>query len=256
MAKAATAAHTDNTTTVNQDEVAQFSRIAEQWWDPDGEFAPLHKLNPIRLGFLKRHIASHFGRDVEAYDALDGLKIVDIGCGGGLITEPMTRLGAEVTGLDAEAKTIGVATTHAQQGGLDIDYRIDTAENLASAGNQFDVVIALEVVEHVDGRAMFFDALSKLTKPGGLIFMSTLNRTPKGFALGIVAAEYILRWLPRGTHDWRKFIRPSEVVGQLRQRGFTLVEKTGLVYNPVTRQFSENPRDLDVNYILCARKDV
>ncbi|MBV6633774.1 MAG: bifunctional 2-polyprenyl-6-hydroxyphenol methylase/3-demethylubiquinol 3-O-methyltransferase UbiG [Alphaproteobacteria bacterium] len=242
-------------TTVNKGEIDHFAGIAAQWWDPNGEFAPLHKLNPIRLGFIKRLIADRFDRDHQAYDALKGLSLVDIGCGGGLITEPMTRLGAKVTGLDAEPETVKVAVAHAGETGLEIDYRCGTAENLAGSGHQFDVVIALEVVEHVDGRDLFFDALSKLTKPGGLIFMSTLNRTPKGFALGIVAAEYILRWLPRGTHDWRKFMRPSEVVGQLRQRGFSLVEKTGLVYNPVSRSFSENPRDLDVNYILCARKD-
>ena len=245
----------DTETTVNPDEIAHFGAMAAEWWDPDGKFAPLHKLNPVRLNFLKRHICAHLGRDADAYDALTGLSIVDIGCGGGLITEPMTRLGASVTGIDAEAETVKVAAAHAGQSGLAISYQQTTAEALAASGAQFDVVIALEVVEHVDARDQFFDALASLTKPGGIIFMSTLNRTPKGFALGIIAAEYLLRWLPRGTHDWRKFMRPSEVVGQLRHRGFALRELTGLVFDPVRRRFSENPRDLDVNYILTAVKD-
>ncbi len=242
-------------TTVNADEMAHFGSIAADWWDPAGKFAPLHKLNPIRLGFIKRHICQHFGRDAQAFDALKGLSVVDIGCGGGLITEPLTRLGADAIGLDAEEETVKVAAAHAAESDLSIDYHCMTAEELAASGRQFDVVIALEVVEHVDGRAMFFDALADLTKPGGMIFMSTLNRTPKGYALGIVAAEYILRWLPRGTHDWRKFMRPSEVVGALRQRGFSLQELTGLVFDPLRRRFSENPRDVEVNYILTAIKD-
>ena len=241
-------------TTVNASEIAHFGGIASEWWDPDGKFAPLHKLNPIRLSFIKRHICAHFDRDADAFDALKGLSIVDIGCGGGLITEPLTRLGAYAMGLDAEEQTVKVAAAHAVDTGLKIDYHQMTAEELAASARQFDVVIALEVVEHVDGRDMFFDALASLTRPGGIIFMSTLNRTPKGFALGIVAAEYILRWLPRGTHDWRKFMRPSEVVGALRQRGFTLSELTGLVFDPIRRRFSENPRDVDVNYILTATK--
>lgn len=242
-------------TTVNASEIEHFSRIAADWWDPAGQFAPLHKLNPIRLGFIKRHICEHFGRDGQAFDSFKGLSVVDIGCGGGLITEPLTRLGANVIGLDAEEQTVKIAAAHAAEGRLTIDYHCMTAEELAGSGRQFDVVIALEVVEHVDGRAMFFDALAALTKPGGMIFMSTLNRTPKGYALGIVAAEYILRWLPRGTHDWRKFMRPSEVVGALRQRGFSLKQLTGLVFDPIRRRFAENPRDLDVNYILTATKD-
>ncbi|MEO0392425.1 MAG: bifunctional 2-polyprenyl-6-hydroxyphenol methylase/3-demethylubiquinol 3-O-methyltransferase UbiG [Pseudomonadota bacterium] len=242
-------------TTVNADEMSLFGGIAAEWWDPAGKFAPLHKLNPIRLGFLKRHICAHFDRDPEAFDALKGLSILDIGCGGGLITEPLTRLGADVVGLDAEENTVKVAAAHAAETGLAIEYQCMTAEALASSGRRFDVVIALEVVEHVDGRDLFFDAIATLTKPGGQVFMSTLNRTPKGFALGIVAAEYILRWLPRGTHDWRKFMRPSEVVGALRARGFQLRELTGLVFDPIRRQFSENPRDLDVNYILTATKN-
>ena len=242
-------------TTVNADEMALFGGIAAEWWDPTGKFAPLHKLNPIRLRFIKRHMCQEFGRDDQAFDALKGLRIVDIGCGGGLITEPLTRLGADVIGLDAEENTVKVAAAHAADSDLAIDYHCMTAEELAASGKTFDVVIALEVVEHVDGRQTFFDALASLTKPGGMIFMSTLNRTPKGFALGIVAAEYILRWLPRGTHDWRKFMRPSEVVAALRQRGFRLQELTGLVFDPIRRRFSENPQDVEVNYILTATKD-
>jgi 2-polyprenyl-6-hydroxyphenyl methylase / 3-demethylubiquinone-9 3-methyltransferase len=241
--------------TVDPGEMERFGRIAAEWWDPEGQFKPLHKLNPIRLGFIKRQICEAYGRDLEAFDALKGLDLLDIGCGGGLIAEPMARLGARVTGLDAETETVKVAAAHAAGNGLAIDYRAETAEALAASGARFDVVLALEVVEHVNARDTFFDALASLTKPGGLIIMSTLNRTPKGFALGIMAAEYLMRWLPRGTHDWRKFMRPSELSGALRQRGFTLGALTGLVYDPVRRQFSENPRDLEVNYILAARRE-
>lgn len=241
---------------VDAAELARFQRIARGWWNPEGQFRPLHKLNPVRLGFMRREIGRAFDLEPARLDPLAGLDLLDIGCGGGLIAEPMARLGARVTGLDAEPDTIGVARAHADELGLTIDYRVGTAEALAAGGPRHDVVSALEIIEHVPpaARGGFMDALAALVRPGGLLFMSTLNRTPKGFLLGVAAPEYLLRWLPRGTHDWRKFVRPSELAAELRRRGFVIQALSGLVFDPLSGCFHEQTDDLDVNYILCARR--
>ena len=250
----ATAPRGKANSTVDDAEIAHFSAMAEEWWDPSGKFAPLHRMNPCRMGYLRAQLVQHFGRDAASASPLDGLTLVDIGCGGGLICEPMARLGARVTGIDASAKNIGIAATHAAQSGLAVDYRATTAEALAQQGAQFDVVLALEIVEHVADTALFYDALAALVKPGGLLILSTLNRTPKSYALAIIGAEYVLRWLPRGTHHWSKFIRPSEMARDLGHRGLEIVETTGLTMHPLTWKFSINPRDLDVNYLMVAKK--
>jgi 2-polyprenyl-6-hydroxyphenyl methylase/3-demethylubiquinone-9 3-methyltransferase len=242
--------------TVDPAEVERFQRIAEEWWDPRGKFAPLHRLNPVRLGFIRDHAAAHWRRDPLAEAPLRGLSLVDIGCGGGLICEPMARLGAEVTGIDAAERNIAVARLHAAGQDLAIDYRETTAEALTGQGAQFDIVLALEIVEHVADVTLFLQCLGRLAKPGGLVFLSTLNRTAKAWALAIAGAEYVLRWLPRGTHDWRKFLKPSEVVRGLRTGGVEPQEIVGVVYSPLSRAWSLDKRDLDVNYMLYGSKDV
>ncbi|MFM9891111.1 MAG: bifunctional 2-polyprenyl-6-hydroxyphenol methylase/3-demethylubiquinol 3-O-methyltransferase UbiG [Rickettsiales bacterium] len=240
--------------TVDDAEIAHFSAMAEEWWDARGKFAPLHRMNPCRIGYLREQIVRHFGRDDARAAALDGLNLVDIGCGGGLICEPMARLGATVTGIDASAKNIGIAQTHAAQSGVSVDYRATTAEALAHDGAQFDVVLALEIVEHVADTNLFYDALTALIKPGGLLILSTLNRTPKSYALAIIGAEYVLRWLPRGTHHWSKFIKPSEMARDLTRRGLTLVDKTGITMHPLTWKFAIDSSDMNVNYLMVAKK--
>lgn len=240
---------------VDAREMAKFARIAETWWDPEGEFRPLHKLNPVRLGFVREHLLAHFGGDPESVRPFAGLRIVDVGCGGGLMTEPLARLGAEVVGLDASRESVEVARLHAAESGLAIDYRHATAESLAAAGERFDAVLALEIVEHVAEPAAFMGACAALARPGGALALSTLNRTPKGFLLGVVAAEYLLRWLPRGTHDWRRFVKPSELAAMLRPAGVRLTDIEGLVYDPMRDEFRRDPHDLDVNYLAFAVKD-
>lgn len=241
-------------TTVDPEEIARFSAMAAEWWDPAGRYRPLHRLNPVRIGYIRDAAAAWLGRDPFGSAPLSGVRLVDIGCGGGLLAEPMARLGARVTGLDAGSETIRTAAVHAAEAGLTIDYRASTAEALAAEGERFDIVLAMEVVEHVADVPLFLKALGDLTKPGGLVFMSTLNRTAKAFALAIVGAEYVLRWLPRGTHDWRRFLRPSELVGGLRDHGFTVRNLTGLTYSPLSDRFALDPADLDVNYLLWATK--
>lgn len=241
--------------TVDGEEIARFARIAAQWWDPNGKFRPLHLYNPVRLRYLRDSICRRFGRDPEAPRPLEGLRIVDIGCGGGLLCEPLARLGAEVLGVDAGETTVEVARLHAEQTGVEVEYLRASAEELVAEGRRFDVVIAMEVVEHVADVPLFLDALVRLTAPGGMIAMATINRTPKAFALAILGAEYVLRWLPRGTHDWRKFLRPSELAAGLRRHGADVRDLTGVVYNPLTGVFSLNPRDLAVNYMLWAVRD-
>jgi 2-polyprenyl-6-hydroxyphenyl methylase / 3-demethylubiquinone-9 3-methyltransferase len=237
-------------TTVDPAEVERFSRIAEEWWDPTGKFAPLHRLNPVRLGFIRDRAAAHWRRDPLAEAPLRGLSLLDLGCGGGLLSEPTRRLGAEVTGVDASERNIAVARLHAERQGLPIIYRHGTAEAMALAGARFDVVLALEIVEHVADVDLFLTSCGKLVKPGGLLFLSTLNRTAKAYALAIVGAEYLLGWLPRGTHDWRKFLKPSEVVNGLRAAAIDAEEVVGVVYSPLSRAWSLSTRDLDVNYML------
>jgi 2-polyprenyl-6-hydroxyphenyl methylase/3-demethylubiquinone-9 3-methyltransferase len=244
--------HIPGATTINPAEVEQFSRIAEQWWDENGKFKPLHRINPLRISYIKARAAEHFSR-VES-DALHGKTLLDIGCGGGLISEPMARLGAKVTGLDASEKNIAVATLHAQQSKLAIDYRSGSAENLAATGATYDLVLALEVIEHVDHLDLFYDAITRLVAPGGMLILSTLNRTAKSYLLGIIGAEYILGWLPRGTHQWQKFIKPSEMRRALTQRGLEISDVTGMVFRPQSWEFALNSNDLNVNYLLVARR--
>lgn len=236
--------------TVDAAEVERFSRIADEWWDPTGKFAPLHRLGPVRIGFIRDRAAAHWGRDALSGEPLQGLSVLDIGCGGGLLSEPMARLGATVTGIDAAARNIAVAALHAGKQGLTIDYRQDTAEALTTTGRQFDIVLALEIVEHVADVDLFLKSCARLVKPGGLLFLSTLNRTAKAWALAIAGAEYVLGWLPRGTHDWKKFLKPSEVVRGLAAGGIETREIVGVVYSPLSRAWRLNKTDLDVNYML------
>ncbi len=242
--------HIPTAGTVDPAEVERFSRIADEWWDPNGKFAPLHRLNPVRIGYVRDRVAAHWGRDALNGEPLQGLSLLDIGCGGGLLSEPMCRLGATVTGVDASDRNIATASLHAGRQDLVIDYRQGTAEALAESGAQFDVVLALEIVEHVADVDLFLRSCGRMVKPGGLLFLSTLNRTAKAWALAIAGAEYVLGWLPRGTHDWKKFLKPSEVARGLRAGGIEPQEIVGVVYAPLSRKWSLNKNDLDVNYML------
>jgi 2-polyprenyl-6-hydroxyphenyl methylase / 3-demethylubiquinone-9 3-methyltransferase len=243
-------AHNPNAGTVDPAEIERFSRIADEWWDPAGKFAPLHRLNPVRIGYIRDRAASHWRRDALSGTPLGGLTLLDIGCGGGLLCEPMTRLGARVTGVDAAARNVAVARIHAERQDLVVDYRQGNAEALAESGVQFDIVLALEIVEHVADVDLFLRSCGRMVKPGGLLFLSTLNRTAKAWALAIAGAEYVLGWLPRGTHDWRKFLKPSEVARGLRAGGIETQEVVGVVYSPLSRTWRLNQTDLDVNYML------
>ena len=238
--------------TVDDAETAKFAAMAEEWWDPDGKFRPLHKFNPVRLEFLRDRICARFGRDPLSDRPLAGLALADIGCGGGLLSEPMARLGATVTGIDASDKTVRIAAVHAETMGLDIDYRCDTVEHMAARGEAFDVVLNMEVVEHVADLHLFLAASAALVRPGGMMVVATLNRTLKAWGLAIVGAEYVLGWLPRGTHDWKKFVRPSELAGPLRRAGLEVTEITGMAYDPLRDRWAVAPRDLDVNYMAVA----
>lgn len=241
-------------TTIDPADVARFTAIAAEWWDERGKFAPLHRLNPTRIGYLRDQLIRHFSRDGESATPFENLSLLDVGCGGGLICEPMARLGATVTGIDAGLENVKTAALHAAQTGVSVDYRCHSAEELAATGAQFDVVFALEIIEHVANPALFYDALRQLVRPGGLLILSTLNRTAKSYALGIVAAERILRWVPAGTHDWKQFVRPSEMAQALGKQGFTVVDSTGLVYRPFHGDFALDRKDLDVNYLMTAKK--
>ena len=242
-------------TSVDPDELAKFAALADDWWDPEGAFKALHQLNPLRLGFIRDRAAARLGRDPLKQRPLAGLAVLDIGCGGGLLSEPLARLGAQVTGIDASADGIAVARRHAAEVGLAIDYRETTAEALAGSGEGFDLVLAMEILEHVAEPSAFLAAAGKLVRPGGNLVAATLNRTPKAFLMAIVGAEYLLRWLPRGTHDWRRFLRPSEIARALRQEGLSVAEVTGVVYNPLSDAWHLSARDLDVNYMIYAVKD-
>ncbi|MBL8669409.1 MAG: bifunctional 2-polyprenyl-6-hydroxyphenol methylase/3-demethylubiquinol 3-O-methyltransferase UbiG [Alphaproteobacteria bacterium] len=236
---------------VDPAEIAKFSAMADAWWDPTGKFKPLHKLNPTRLAYIVERVTSHFGRDPRANRSLDGLRILDIGCGGGLISEPMARLGAKVTGIDASERNIAVASLHAARSGLQIEYRAATAEALAEAGEQFDLVLNLEVVEHVADVDSYMAACCTLVRPGGMTVVATLNRTVRSLLLAKIGAEYVLRWLPRGTHDWRRFLRPSELAATIRPHGLLVREIAGLSYDPFGDRFSIG-RDAAVNYMMMA----
>jgi 2-polyprenyl-6-hydroxyphenyl methylase/3-demethylubiquinone-9 3-methyltransferase len=280
------------TTSIAPDEIAQFSRHAEDWWNPDGVFKPLHQMNPVRLAYIRDQVCEHFRCDTASPQVLRNLKVLDVGCGGGLLTEPMARMGGIVTGLDASAEGIAAARAHAKMSGLKIDYQIGSVEEVAERGNSpppargvhkkgdssaektkglakanpkffhplpqgertpsFDLITALEIVEHVADLDSFIAALSKLLKPNGLLIMSTLNRTPKSFLLGIVAAEYVLGWVPKGTHQWQKFVRPSELVQKLENNKMRAVDLSGVTFNPMQGEFVRDTKDLGVNYMLTA----
>jgi 2-polyprenyl-6-hydroxyphenyl methylase/3-demethylubiquinone-9 3-methyltransferase len=239
--------------TVDADEVEKFGALAAEWWDPEGPMAPLFKLNPVRLAYVRDRLAAHFGRDPLADRPLADLAIVDVGCGGGLVSEPLCRLGATVTGIDAAEANVRAAARHAKEAGLTIDYRCQSVEDLAAEGTRFDAAVSLEVVEHVADPALFLGACADVVRPGGALVLATINRTAKAYALAIVGAEHVLRWLPRGTHDWRKFLRPSELAAGLRPHGATLRDLTGVAYNPVTGRWHLD-RDLAVNYMAFAEK--
>ncbi|MDO5706093.1 MAG: bifunctional 2-polyprenyl-6-hydroxyphenol methylase/3-demethylubiquinol 3-O-methyltransferase UbiG [Paracoccus sp. (in: a-proteobacteria)] len=241
-------------TSIDSAEVSKFEAMAAEWWDEKGKFRPLHLMNPVRLDYVTRQIATEFARDRAGARPFAGLRVLDIGCGGGLMAEPMARLGADVTGADAATGNIEVARVHAAQQGLTIDYRATTAETLDTAGERFDVVMALEIVEHVDGPADFVETCVSLLKPGGLLLMSTLNRTAQSFAAAIVGAEWVMRWLPQGTHDWRRFITPDELAGMIEAADAQVVDRHGMVFNPLRWSFHLSPRDLSVNYLIAARK--
>jgi 2-polyprenyl-6-hydroxyphenyl methylase / 3-demethylubiquinone-9 3-methyltransferase len=239
--------------TVDAAEVARFSALASEWWDPRGKMAPLHKFNPVRLAYIRDQVTSHFGRDRKRLDSLKGLRILDIGCGGGVLSEPLARLGASVVGADPAMANVEAARRHAAQSNLIIDYRCTTAEALADAGERFDIVLAMEVVEHVADVSLFLRRCAEMVKPGGLMIVATLNRTLKSFALAIVGAEYILRWLPRGTHRWDKFVMPNELEGALERGGLQVTDREGMVYD----LFADAWRladDTEVNYLVTAEK--
>jgi 2-polyprenyl-6-hydroxyphenyl methylase / 3-demethylubiquinone-9 3-methyltransferase len=235
-------------------ELRRFAELAERWWDENGPLAPLHKLNPIRLGYIRQQACARFGRDPSGLRPLEGLAALDVGCGGGLLCEPLARLGAAVAGIDLEPANLAVAARHAERAGLDIAYRQVPVEQLAAEGARFDLVCVMEVVEHVADMPAFLDACGRLVAPGGGLVLATLNRTFRAFALGIVAAEYVLGWLPRGTHRWSRFVRPSEAARALRHAGLTVADLAGVTYDPLRDRFRLSA-DPSVNYMLFALRD-
>ncbi|MFN4058669.1 MAG: bifunctional 2-polyprenyl-6-hydroxyphenol methylase/3-demethylubiquinol 3-O-methyltransferase UbiG [Roseinatronobacter sp.] len=241
-------------TSINPAEIAKFEAMAAEWWNPNGKFKPLHMLNPCRLDYITQQIAAEFNRDLTQPAPFAGLRLLDIGCGGGLLSEPMARLGADVVGADAAARNIPVAQIHAQQSGLSIDYRHCTAEDLVAAGEQFDVVLNMEVVEHVADPQSFLTTCQQLLKPGGLMVCSTINRNPKSYLMAIIGAEYVMRWLPKGTHDWSMFITPDELFDMLRKAGLNPVDRKGFVFNKLFWSWSISDRDLSVNYVTASVK--
>ncbi len=239
--------------TVDASEVARFEKIARTWWDASGPMGVLHKFNPVRLQVIRDEAAKHFNRNIGTGKPLDGLSLLDIGCGGGLLCEPLTRLGAKVTGIDPAPTNVEVAKLHAGQTGLAIDYRQATVEELVANGERFDIVLSMEVVEHVADVPAFVGACCDAVKPNGLLVMATLNRTLKSFALAIIGAEYVLRWLPRGTHSWDKFITPRELESEISKNGLSVDYRGGVIFNPLLNQWKLS-RDMDVNYMLTAKK--
>ena len=238
---------------IDPDEVEQFARLGAQWWNPGGPMAALHKFNPVRLGYIRDQATAHFSRDPKKLDCLAGLRILDIGCGGGILAEPLARLGANVVGADPSEENITVASTHAKDSGVGVDYRATTAEDLAAQNEQFDIVLAMEVVEHVTNVDDFVATCAAMVKPGGLMIAATLNRTMKSFALAIVGAEYILRWLPVGSHRWDKFVTPNELEIAMEQGGLRVIGSQGVIYNILADRWQLSS-DTDVNYMLVAEK--
>lgn len=241
-------------TTVDPEEIAKFEAMAAEWWDLNGKFKPLHMLNPCRLDYITNQIAGEFDRDLKTDLPFKGLRILDIGCGGGLLAEPMARLGADVVGADAAERNIPVAKVHAEQSGLTIDYRHTTAEAMAAEGEQFDAVLNMEVVEHVASPIDYLRACHDLLKPGGLHICSTINRNPKSYMMAIIGAEHVMRWLPKGTHEWSKFITPDELFDLIRQAGLEPVDRKGFVFNPIAWSWKLSDRDLSVNYVTASLK--
>ncbi|KPB00272.1 bifunctional 2-polyprenyl-6-hydroxyphenol methylase/3-demethylubiquinol 3-O-methyltransferase UbiG [Ahrensia marina] len=244
----------DNTTTIDQDDVDRFSAMAAEWWDPAGKFKPLHKFNPVRLRYIRETVTEHFELDASQDKPFSGLRILDIGCGGGLLCEPMARMGADVVGADASEKNIEIAKIHAKQSELTIDYRATTSENLDAQGEQFDVILNMEVVEHVSDVDLFLKSCAHMVKPGGLIFIATINRTTKARALAIFMAENVLRWLPKGTHQYEKLVKPSEIDAALEGTGVSVFKRSGVFYNPLTDDWNLS-KDMDVNYMVVAKRE-
>lgn len=242
----------DDRTTIDPAEIEKFQAMAAEWWDPTGKFKPLHMLNPCRLDYITSQIASEFDRDLTTERPFEGLRLLDIGCGGGLLSEPMARLGASVIGADAAERNIPVARVHAEEQGLEIDYRHTTAEALVEEGEVFDVVLNMEVVEHVSDPQAYLNACRDLLKPGGLMVCSTLNRNPKSYVFAIIGAEHVMRWLPKGTHEWKKFITPDELYDLLRSAGLDPVDRKGMVFNPITWSWGLSAKDLSVNYVTTS----
>ena len=240
-------------TTVDDAEIAHFSALSREWWNPAGKFRVLHKFNPVRLAYIRDQACHHFSRDPQSGKPFEGLRILDIGCGGGLIAEPMARLGADVIAADASRTNIEVARIHAEESGVPVDYRETTAEALADAGEKFDIVLNMEVVEHVADVNLFMASCCAMVKPGGLMFIATINRTAKAFALAIVGAEYVLGWLPKGTHSWDKFVMPAELDEAFAANGMHPIERTGVFYNVLRDEWAQS-RDMDVNYMILAAK--
>jgi 2-polyprenyl-6-hydroxyphenyl methylase / 3-demethylubiquinone-9 3-methyltransferase len=234
-------------------EVEKFSKIAAEWWNPKGKFGILHVFNPVRLAYIKEQVCGRLARDPFARRPFEGLRFLDIGCGGGLLTEPMARLGASITGVDPSEKNIKTASVHAVEQELQIDYRAGTAEDLAAAGETFDVILNMEVIEHVADPAAFTATCASMLKPGGLMFVATLNRTLKSFGLAILGAEYVLRWLPKGTHEWEKFIKPEELKGWLTANGLKMVDESGVTFSPLRNEWRKS-RDMEVNYMVLAAR--
>ncbi|MCF6272922.1 MAG: bifunctional 2-polyprenyl-6-hydroxyphenol methylase/3-demethylubiquinol 3-O-methyltransferase UbiG [Rhodobacteraceae bacterium] len=245
---------TESRNTIDAAEVAKFEAMAAEWWDPNGKFKPLHMLNPTRLEYIVEQITAEFGRDRKSLKPLEGLRLLDIGCGGGLLSEPMARLGADVVGADAAAGNIPVAQIHAEQSGLTIDYRNTMAEALVDEGEQFDVILNMEVIEHVAEPQVFLNACEALLKPGGLMICSTLNRNAKSYMVAIIGAERVMRWLPVGTHEWQKFITPDELFALIGEAGLEAVDRKGFVFNPLLWSWSISERDLSVNYVTTSIK--
>lgn len=236
-------------TTIDDKEVERFSKMAAEWWSPTGKFRPLHKFNPVRLSYIRDKATEHFALTDKQSNPFEGLRLLDIGCGGGLLCEPMVRMGAQVTGADASEVNIEVAKIHAEQSGLAIDYRADTSENLAANGEKFDIILNMEVVEHVADVELFLTSCADMLKPGGLMFVATINRTLKARALAIIGAEYVLRWLPRGTHQYEKLVRPEEITAPLTSSGLSFVDQSGVFYSPLQDRWNLSP-DMDVNYMM------
>jgi 2-polyprenyl-6-hydroxyphenyl methylase/3-demethylubiquinone-9 3-methyltransferase len=241
----------DSTATLDRDEVARFAKLAGKWWDANGPFRPLHRINPTRLTYVRDQLCRRFGRDKTAASSLSGLSVLDIGCGGGLVAEPLARLGASVAGIDPARENIEAAKAHAEGARLKIAYRAATAEELAAEGKTFDAVLLLEVVEHVPDVPAFLKGVAPLVKPSGVMVLSTLNRTLKAYALAIIGAELILHWLPIGTHQWQRFVRPDELNAALRRAGLKPTDTTGMIYNPLVDEWRLG-RDTDVNYFVTA----